>query len=152
MKDTADSPLLTDLYQLTMLQAYFDKDMNDTAVFEFFVRRLPENRNFGPMPGLEQAAPEVPQPVIMTVDEYEAVRLIDLEGMNQEACAEKMRIARTTVQSIYAEARKKLADSLVNGKLLRIEGGEYELCDGNSTRCGMGACHRRRGGGGGFGL
>ena len=93
----------------------------------------------------------MPQAVIMTVDEYEAVRLIDLEGMNQEACAEKMRIARTTVQSIYAEARKKLADSLVNGKLLRIEGGDYELCDGNSTRCGMGACHRRRGGGG-FGL
>ena len=112
---------------------------------------LPENRNFGPMPGLGQTAPEVPQAVIMTVDEYEAVRLIDLEGMNQEACAEKMRIARTPVQSIYAEARKKLADSLVNGKLLRIEGGDYELCDGNSTRCGMGACHRRRGGGG-FGL
>ena len=73
----------------------------------------------------------------MTVDEYEAVRLIDLEGMNQEACAEKMRIARTTVQSIYAEARKKLADSLVNGKILHIEGGDYELCDGHGTRCGM---------------
>jgi len=115
---------------------------------------LPENRSFGPVPGFGQTPPEVTQPVIMTVDEYEAVRLIDLEGMNQEACAEKMRIARTTVQSIYAEARKKLADSLVNGKLLRIEGGDYELCDGNGTRCGMGACHRRRGGagGGGFGL
>ena len=114
---------------------------------------LPENRSFGPVPGFGQTAPQATQPVIMTVDEYEAVRLIDLEGMNQEACAEKMRIARTTVQSIYAEARKKLADSLVNGKLLRIEGGDYELCDGNGTRCGMGACHRRRGGGGGgFGL
>ena len=115
---------------------------------------LPENRSFGPVPGFGQTPPEVTQPVIMTVDEYEAVRLIDLEGMNQEACAEKMRIARTTVQSIYVEARKKLADSLVNGKLLRIEGGDYELCDGNGTRCGMGACHRRRGGagGGGFGL
>lgn len=115
---------------------------------------LPENRSFGPVPGFGQTPREVTQPVIMTVDEYEAVRLIDLEGMNQEACAEKMRIARTTVQSIYAEARKKLADSLVNGKLLRIEGGDYELCDGNGTRCGMGACHRRRGGagGGGFGL
>lgn len=87
----------------------------------------------------------------MTVDEYECVRLIDLEGMNQEACAEKMRIARTTVQSIYAEARKKLADSLVNGKQLRIEGGDYELCDGQSARCGMGACRRHRCGGGGFG-
>ena len=115
---------------------------------------LPENRSFGPLPGCGPVpnnagyTTHARQEVIMTVDEYEAVRLIDLEGMNQEACAEKMRIARTTVQSIYAEARKKLADSLVNGKLLRIEGGDYELCDGHGTRCGMGACHRRRGGGG----
>ena len=107
---------------------------------------LPENRNFGPLPGFGQSAPQAQQEVIMTVDEYEAVRLIDLEGMTQEACAEKMRIARTTVQSIYAEARKKLADSLVNGKLLRIEGGDYELCDGHGARCGVGGCHRRRGG------
>jgi len=111
---------------------------------------LPENSTFGPLPGCGQPVAAV-QDVIMTVDEYECVRLIDLEGMNQEACAEKMRIARTTVQSIYAEARKKLADSLVNGKRLRIEGGDYELCDGHGTRCGMGACHRRRGGGGGGG-
>jgi nicotinate phosphoribosyltransferase len=48
------SALLTDLYQLTMLQAYFDQGMNDTAVFEFFVRRLPENRNFLLAAGLEQ--------------------------------------------------------------------------------------------------
>ena len=46
--------LLTDLYQLTMLQAYFDQDMNDTAVFEFFVRKLPEKRNFLMAAGLEQ--------------------------------------------------------------------------------------------------
>ena len=108
---------------------------------------LPENPSFGPLNN--PARPEEPflPPVVMTVDEYEAVRLIDLEGMNQEACAEKMRIARTTVQSIYAEARKKLADSLVNGKILHIEGGDYELCDGHGTRCGMGACRRRRCGG-----
>lgn len=109
---------------------------------------LPENRSFGPLPGFGQPVPQVQQEVIMAVDEYEAVRLIDLEGMNQEACAEKMRIARTTVQSIYAEARKKLADSLVNGKRLRIEGGDYELCDGHSARCGVGGCRRRRCGGG----
>jgi nicotinate phosphoribosyltransferase len=39
-------PLLTDLYQLTMLQGYFDHGMNEDAVFEFFVRRLPAQRNF----------------------------------------------------------------------------------------------------------
>ena len=49
-----NSALLTDLYQLTMLQAYFDKNMNETAVFEFFVRQLPEQRNFLIAGGLEQ--------------------------------------------------------------------------------------------------
>lgn len=49
-----DSALLTDFYQLTMLQAYGDRSMNETAVFEFFVRKLPENRNFLLAAGLEQ--------------------------------------------------------------------------------------------------
>ena len=49
------SPLLTDLYQFTMLQAYFDRDMHKEAVFELFVRRLPDNRNFLIAAGLEQA-------------------------------------------------------------------------------------------------
>ncbi|MBK8162169.1 MAG: nicotinate phosphoribosyltransferase [Gammaproteobacteria bacterium] len=49
------SPLLTDLYQLTMLQAYFDRGMEETAVFEFFVRRLPPGRGFLLAAGLEQA-------------------------------------------------------------------------------------------------
>ncbi|WP_394026673.1 DUF134 domain-containing protein [Desulfovibrio falkowii] len=82
--------------------------------------------------------------VIMTVDQYEALRLIDLEGMTQEACAENMHIARTTVQSIYAEARKRLADALVNGKMLHIEGGEYRLCNGDGAQCGGGGCRRGR--------
>jgi len=82
--------------------------------------------------------------VIMTVDQYETLRLIDLEGMTQEACAENMHIARTTVQSIYAEARKRLADALVNGKMLHIEGGEYRLCNGDGAQCGGGGCRRGR--------
>lgn len=49
------SPLLTDLYQLTMLQSYLEREMNDTAVFEFFVRKLPPGRNFLVAAGLEQA-------------------------------------------------------------------------------------------------
>jgi len=55
MMDPLKSPLLTDLYQLTMLQAYFEQGMTDTAVFEFFVRRLPANRAFLVAAGLEQA-------------------------------------------------------------------------------------------------
>lgn len=54
MSPFPSSILLTDLYQLTMLQAYFDRDMEETAVFEFFVRRLPDRRNFLMAAGLEQ--------------------------------------------------------------------------------------------------
>jgi nicotinate phosphoribosyltransferase len=54
MIDLRATPLLTDLYQLTMLQAYFEHGMEDTAVFEFFVRRLPPNRGFLVAAGLEQ--------------------------------------------------------------------------------------------------
>jgi len=81
--------------------------------------------------------------VRMTVDEYETIRLIDLEGFTQEECAKQMDVARTTVQGIYAEARKKIAESLVNGKVLLIEGGEYRLCEGFGKGCGRG-CRRHR--------
>lgn len=83
----------------------------------------------------------------MTVDEYESIRLIDLEGFTQEECAKHMNIARTTVQGIYNEAKKKLAESLVNRKILWIEGGDYRLCDGTGIGCGGGGCgkHRFRG-------
>ncbi|MHB8257356.1 MAG: nicotinate phosphoribosyltransferase [Acidiferrobacterales bacterium] len=54
LRDIESTPLVTDLYQLTMLQAYFDHDMRDTAVFEFFVRTLPAQRRFLVAAGLEQ--------------------------------------------------------------------------------------------------
>lgn len=54
MLDISRSALLTDLYQFTMLQGYFDQHMNETAVFEFFVRKLPSQRNFFLAAGLEQ--------------------------------------------------------------------------------------------------
>ncbi|HXF67553.1 MAG TPA: nicotinate phosphoribosyltransferase [Burkholderiales bacterium] len=53
--DPLVSPLLTDLYQLTMLHAYYARGMRETAVFEFFVRKLPPQRNFMMAAGLEQA-------------------------------------------------------------------------------------------------
>ena len=65
--------------------------------------------------------------VRMTVDEYEAVRLLDAEGLTQEACADRMNVARTTVTAIYDSARKKLADAIVHGKRLLIAGGCCEF-------------------------
>ena len=65
--------------------------------------------------------------VRMTVDEYEAVRLLDAEGLTQEACADRMNVARTTVTAIYDSARKKLADAIVLGKRLLIAGGCCEF-------------------------
>ena len=76
----------------------------------------------------------------MTVDEYEAIRLIDKQGFSQEECSNYMQVARTTVQSIYNSARKKLADALVDGLSIRIEGGDFQLCDGNEDHCGCGGC------------
>lgn len=74
-------------------------------------------------------------PIKLALDEFESVRLIDLEGMTQEECARQMNIARTTVQAIYNSARIKIAECLVNGRGLEIGGGEYELCGGDLPRC-----------------
>ena len=101
---------------------------------------LPENSKFGPLN--EKSNQE--NYITMTVDEYETIRLIDLEGFTQEECANQMNVARSTVQGIYNDARKKLAESLVNGNVLWIEGGEYQLCDGHGKSCIHGGCRRGR--------
>ena len=82
--------------------------------------------------------------VIMCVEEYETIRLIDKDGFSQEQCSAYMQIARTTVQRIYDLARQKIATALVEGRPLRIEGGDYEICDGQRTDCGHGACLKQR--------
>ncbi|GAB6273387.1 MAG: hypothetical protein STSR0004_02500 [Peptococcaceae bacterium] len=65
--------------------------------------------------------------VCLYVEELEALRLKDLACLDQEACAERMKIARTTFQRILCAARAKVAEALVTGKAIRVEGGKYLL-------------------------
>jgi predicted DNA-binding protein (UPF0251 family) len=63
----------------------------------------------------------------LTVEELEAIRLKDLLGLEQEACAERMGVSRPTYHRILSAARAKVAEALVNGKAIRVEGGNFQL-------------------------
>ena len=82
--------------------------------------------------------------IVMTVEEYETLRLIDYLELTQEACAGQMQVSRATVQAIYGAARRKLAQSLVEGRELLIGGGEFILCDRPHGGCRCGRCPRER--------
>jgi uncharacterized protein len=63
--------------------------------------------------------------VVLTIDEFEALRLADLQALSQEQAATKMKISRPTFGRIIEKARQTLVDAIVNGKAIRIEGGNY---------------------------
>ena len=65
--------------------------------------------------------------VCLSVEEAEAIRLKELEGLEQEQGAEKMNISRSTFQRVLASGRQKMADALLNGKAIRIEGGNFKM-------------------------
>ncbi|MFO7570804.1 MAG: DUF134 domain-containing protein [Smithellaceae bacterium] len=76
--------------------------------------------------------------IVLSLDEFEAIRLADYEGMYHEQAAVRMEISRQTFGRIVEAARKKIADVLVSGKALRIEGGDVTVdesgrCDRNRT-------------------
>ncbi|NLJ75374.1 MAG: DUF134 domain-containing protein [Firmicutes bacterium] len=102
---------------------------------------LPEASLFGPL----KRAPQGKE-IVMSVEEYETIRLLDLEGLTQEEAADHMNVARTTVQRMYADARKKVAEALFYGSILRIEGGDYRLYDESERGVGFKRCRRHRGG------
>jgi len=97
-------------------------------------------RRVGLMPGSDYFKPRgIPlsmlEEVILTVDEFEAIRLADLDGLYQEQAAEKMKVSRPTFGRIIEAAHKKMADALVKGKALKIEGGEFEMAAMRKFRC-----------------
>ena len=79
--------------------------------------------------------------VVLTLDELEALKLADLNGEYQEEAAKKMNVSRQTFGNIIEKARKKLADAVVNGKALKIEGG---VCSFAGHRHGNKICCKRR--------
>lgn len=67
------------------------------------------------------------QEVCLSIEEAEAIRLKDLEALEQEECAQKMKVSRTTFARVLGSARQKIADALLNGKAIRIDGGNFEM-------------------------
>ena len=69
--------------------------------------------------------------ILITVDEFEAIRLSDFEEMNQREASAVMQVSQPTFNRILASGRAKVARGLVKGSVLRIEGGNYVLGDGS---------------------
>ena len=95
---------------------------------------MPTSTRFIPSELWEEDMPEN----ILKMEELEALRLKDLEGFEQEVCAIRMAVSRPTFQRILLSAREKVADSLLHGKAIRIEGGDYTRVKGERfcRRCG----------------
>ncbi|NLS44989.1 MAG: DUF134 domain-containing protein [Firmicutes bacterium] len=94
--------------------------------------RPPKRRRVGFLPNITAFKPAgTPlrdlEEEILTIEEFEAIRLKDLEGFQQEECAEIMQISRPTFQRDLTSAREKIARALVEGRALRIEGGSYRV-------------------------
>ncbi len=97
--------------------------------------RPPKCRRVAFLPGATYFKPagiplRVLDEVRLSVEEAEAIRLKDLEGLEQEQSAERMNISRPTFQRVLASARQKIADALLNSKAIRIEGGNFEVAPG----------------------
>ena len=93
---------------------------------------LPKFCRFIPLGGEDHS------PVSITMEEYETLRLLDGERLNQVECALRMEVSRPTVQILYARARRKIARFLAEGGELRISGGDYRVCENCGPHCNCG--------------
>ncbi len=105
--------------------------------------RPPKIRTVEYLPSVRAFRPDMKnsgdvEEIILSVEELEAVRLKDIEGLEQEECAESMRISRPTFRRVLMYAREKIARALVYGKVLKIKGGSFELAIRNYAcqKCG----------------
>ena len=89
-----------------------------------WVKCDPSERCFKPQPKTVQRNEDI----VLSLDEFEAIRLLDYEGFSQLQAAKEMRVHRSTVSRIAAVARNKIAKALVQIKTLKIEGGCCESC------------------------
>jgi uncharacterized protein len=95
------------------------------------VSSMPESNYFKPR-GIPLSMLEE---IVLTVDEFEAIRLADLDHLYQEQAAEKMKVSRPTFGRIIESAHQKVAEALVKGKALKIEGGEVEMASIRKFKC-----------------
>lgn len=87
------------------------------------VEYIPEYNYFKPV-GIPRKELEE---ICLSIEEIEALRLKDMEGLTQEEAAERMEVSRPTFQRILTEARSKVARALIDGKAIRFQGGNYRL-------------------------
>ena len=112
---------------------------------ERFVADLPRITLFKPAGVPARHLEQLP----LAVDELEAIRLVDLEGLSQEQAADTMGVSRQTIGRVLERGRAKVADALVSGKAILIGGGHYRVggCPGGQGRCGgrsAGQAHQQR--------
>lgn len=95
---------------------------------------IPDNRCFIPT----NVVGRIIEEVVISIEEIEAIRLSDLENLDQDNCAEKMNISRSTFQRVLNSARSKIADAILNGKVIKIEGGNFtrNICYLKCNDCG----------------
>lgn len=97
-------------------------------------------RRVASMPGSNYFKPKgvplsVLEEVVLAMDEFEAIRLADLEGLYQEQAADRMKVSRQTFGRIVESAHRKIAEALVKGKALKVEGGEFEMASSRKFAC-----------------